>query len=323
MEQKQSGAQRLLRLEADIRKGHTGIQYMSVGFALLEIKESRLYSPRFKDFKDYCINGLKKDYHRCCTLIGAAQVGQLLNNEPDNEATSRALEWAKSDEDKLWAVWNEIKKRFGTNPTRLMVAEVSHDLFPDERSLKVLENARRYHDNRDKANLSTLEYDELLRLGRLVNGNGKFGCDYNRTANTNEAKIDFIRANAVKRYGSESEKKLRELLAKVIAERKDRPVGKYGQRLKDTEHKTRIQQRWAAREAKVKLEKIEWALFKIVEISKLIGDISEGPIADFVKEYVATDVHGFEDKALRQLTTFLQGLRKELHANNYWKREDQ
>lgn len=86
----------------------------------------------------------------------------------------------------------------------------------------------------NKVNLSILDYDELLHLGKRVNGNGKFGCDYNRKANTNELKAAFIRENAVRRYGSEekAEHALRALVVSILAARK---LGKVSANVGDVE----------------------------------------------------------------------------------------
>ncbi|MFC4638549.1 hypothetical protein [Deinococcus hohokamensis] len=92
----QEKTQTLNQLEAEVRQGWQG--FVTVGEALLTIRDQRLYRAHHRTFGDYCERVWGWSWQRAHQLIDAAQTSSALLTtiglQPENERQARELKEA-------------------------------------------------------------------------------------------------------------------------------------------------------------------------------------------------------------------------------------
>lgn len=117
--------ERLKELESAIRSGLSS--FVTVGNALIEIREKRLYKDKYTTFEDYCETVWDMTSRRCRQLADAAKVMENLNNcsdlsvKPQTESQVRPL--VGFDDKRQIAVWKKgcAKVLEGTVPTAKII----------------------------------------------------------------------------------------------------------------------------------------------------------------------------------------------------------
>lgn len=106
-------ASRLSELENTIERGLA--TFVEVGQALLEIRESRLYSDSHETFEDYCRGrwGMSRDY--AYKQIAASEVCRQLSTPPANEAQARELVPLLDKPDELVEAWTTAQEKGSAN----------------------------------------------------------------------------------------------------------------------------------------------------------------------------------------------------------------
>lgn len=102
------------RLGALEKRIEAGLQtFREVGFALLEIRDSRLYRETHSAFEDYCREKWNLDKNRAYQFMGAAEVVRVLDNPAElrNEAQARELVPLLSEgADVVRQVWEQVEE---------------------------------------------------------------------------------------------------------------------------------------------------------------------------------------------------------------------
>jgi hypothetical protein len=117
------------------RRVEQGLQtFKEVGFALLEIRDSRLYRETHTSFEAYALDRWKLDKTRAYQFIGAAEVVKLLG-EPEeltNEAQTRELvSLFHDDPEAVQTVWDLVEERVaesGTPVTAAVIRQARRDV---------------------------------------------------------------------------------------------------------------------------------------------------------------------------------------------------
>lgn len=119
-------------LQALERRIETGMQtFRSVGLALLEIRDKRLFRMTHASFEAYCKSRWALERGRAYQLMGAAEVAEMLPEGPVNEAQARELVPVfHSDPAMVPKVWAEVEKvaKSGKPVTAPLVREVAREM---------------------------------------------------------------------------------------------------------------------------------------------------------------------------------------------------
>lgn len=109
---------RFVELETTIERGLA--EFVEVGRALAEVRDSRLYRDDHATFDDYCRErwGMSRSYAQ--RTIAASEVAAMLpnGNVPTNEAQARELAPLSGDEEAIVGAWREAQadaEALGTN----------------------------------------------------------------------------------------------------------------------------------------------------------------------------------------------------------------
>jgi hypothetical protein len=113
---------RLADLEQVVERGFR--TFVSVGLALSEIRDQRLYRETHKSFEDYCRERWGFNDRRASQLIVASEVSTIVGTSPpENEAQARELAPLRADPETLREAWDEVVER-NPGPTAADVRQV-------------------------------------------------------------------------------------------------------------------------------------------------------------------------------------------------------
>lgn len=124
-------SKRLIALEKVIQSGLS--TFVSVGEALAEIRESRLYRIEFDNFDEYCRSKWNMSRIQAHRLTAAAEISEMLpiGNKPTGESQVRPLSKLDTEEEQKEA-WKEAVEESGGKPTAKHVeAAVSRRMVPE------------------------------------------------------------------------------------------------------------------------------------------------------------------------------------------------
>jgi hypothetical protein len=133
-------AERLEYLEDVIRRGRQA--FVEVGYALAEIRESKLYRQKYPTFEDYCRD--RWDFSRSYAhrLTTASEVVDLLPTGnipmPVHERQARELAPLKDDPEKMAQVWAQAVEESRGQPTAATIQNVRIDAGTPARRMENL-----------------------------------------------------------------------------------------------------------------------------------------------------------------------------------------
>lgn len=129
----QAEHERLATLEATIERGLD--TFVSVGRALSEVRDARLYRFTHDTFEGYCRERWEMGRAHAYRLIEGAEVARLVSPNgdmpvPATEATARELAPLKDDPEVMREAWAEANERSDGKPTAAVVREVVSERRP-------------------------------------------------------------------------------------------------------------------------------------------------------------------------------------------------
>jgi DNA-directed RNA polymerase subunit RPC12/RpoP len=119
-------SKRLIELEKIIDAGRQ--TFIEVGFALAEIRDSRLYKADFKTFEEYCLNKLGLTKQHCYRLIECAPVAK---SNPQVTSINQARELAKVPKAKREAVIKKAVAKSKTAGHKLTAKDIKTAASPE------------------------------------------------------------------------------------------------------------------------------------------------------------------------------------------------
>lgn len=126
-------AERLEHLERTIKAGIT--TFVSVGLALAEIRNDKLYRLTHATFETYCRDRWQFTRQRAYQLIGAAEVAGTLECQPGVDISEKALRPLVSiPAEERKAVWTRASKAAGGKPVtaKHVIAAVKEDIAVEQ-----------------------------------------------------------------------------------------------------------------------------------------------------------------------------------------------